>query len=110
MNLHVPDRKSILHAAGLLATALSAHAVTDSLSLAWFLQIRCVRADLVTPVELRRYTWVLLPHKQRMAVAGWLLDDRTHTFTVVADDGTPQVPAISLCCQGAVKVARLPCC
>lgn len=54
-------------------------------------QVRCVRGDLVTPVELRRYTFVLLPHKQRAAVAGWLLDERTCTFTVVADDGTPQV-------------------
>jgi hypothetical protein len=55
--------------------------------------VRCVRADLVSPVELRRYSWVLLPHKQRAAVAGWLLDERTHTFTVVANDGTPQVRA-----------------
>lgn len=54
-----------------------------------------MRSDLVQPVELRRYAWVLLPHKQRAPVAGWLLDERTHTFTVVADDGTPQVG----CCR-----------
>lgn len=55
-------------------------------------QVRCVRADSVTPVELKPNgaNWILMPHKQRTAVAGWLVEERTATFSAVVHDGTPQ--------------------
>ncbi len=51
-----------------------------------------MRADAAAPVELQPNApnWILMPHKQRAAVAGWLVDDRCSTFSVVVHDGTPQ--------------------
>jgi len=51
-----------------------------------------VRADAVAPVELQPNapSWILMPHKQRAAVAGWQADERCSTFSVVVHDGTPQ--------------------
>jgi vacuolar protein sorting-associated protein 13A/C len=55
-------------------------------------KVRCVRADAATPVDLQPNApnWILMPHKQRAAVAGWLVEERCCTFTVVVHDGTPQ--------------------
>jgi hypothetical protein len=51
-----------------------------------------VRADAAAPVDLapNAPNWILMPHKQRAAVAGWLVEDRAATFSVVVHDGTPQ--------------------
>jgi hypothetical protein len=51
-----------------------------------------VRADAAAPVDLQPNApnWILMPYKQRAAVAGWLVEERCSTFTVVVHDGTPQ--------------------
>jgi len=55
-------------------------------------QVRCVRAEMASRVELQPTSPSLTfyPYKQRPALGGWIADERSSTFVVVSHDGTPQ--------------------
>lgn len=56
-------------------------------------QVRCVRADMASRVELQASDPALIfyPYKTRPALGGWLADERASSFVVVSHDGSPQL-------------------
>lgn len=70
------------------------HVLPPPLRCALVMQVRCVRADLVTRVDLLPNSPALIfyPYKQRAALSGWIADERAATFVAVNHDGTPQLP------------------
>jgi hypothetical protein len=56
-------------------------------------QVRCVRADMASRVDLQASDPALIfyPYKTRPALGGWLADERASSFVVVSHDGSPQL-------------------
>lgn len=90
--LSTPDTKSFF-SRHVLPVANFGTKATLFNSTVYLAQVRCVRADSVTRIDLQPSSPSLIfyPYKQRPALAGWVADDRANTFVGVSHDGSPQL-------------------
>jgi hypothetical protein len=71
----------------------SCHLGVALLLFLYVLQVRCVRADMASRVDLQASSPALIfyPYKTRPALGGWVADERASSFVVVSHDGSPQL-------------------